>query len=115
MNHRLQQLGRYNHGFADPQTTFHDPPLDDRQFFQWAFDPKIPTRNEYDVASVNDVVDCLHRALSFDLRDDRGVAAAGPKHPPELVEIFLSPGEAQGYEVHSQFDPKLEILKVLLG
>ena len=70
-DHGFQHLCRDDHGFAEANRGFHDPPLNNRQFFHGAFDCQIAAGDHDRVRTFDHVGDCADRELIFDLSDDR--------------------------------------------
>jgi hypothetical protein len=87
--------------FAQPETTFDDPALNDRQLFHRTFDPEI--------------VDLANGALAFNFRHDLRGAPGFLQDLPQLFEVFLFARETERNEIDAQLDSEGHVGQILFG
>jgi len=101
--------------FAQPETTFDDPALNDRQLFRRTFDPEIAARDQDDVGRGDHVVDLAHGALAFNFRHDLRGAPGFLQDLPQLFEVFLFARETERNEIDAQLDSEGHVGQILFG
>src|SRR5207248_6559100 len=114
-NHRLEHVRRDDDRLPHSQTTLHDAPLDNWQFFHRTFDPEIAARDHDRVRRVDHFIDRADGGLVLDLRDDLRCAPEFFHESPEFLEIAFLPGKTQRHEIHSNLGAERHIVEVLLG
>src|SRR5207253_2588800 len=111
-DHRFEHVRGHDDGLPYPQTTLHDSPLDNRQFFHRAFDPEVPPRDHDRVGGVDHLVDLPYRRLVFDFRDDLSGATEFFHDTPEFLEIAFLARETECDEIDPDLHTKRNIFEI---
>ena len=112
-DHRFKQMGGDHDRFAQPNTTFDDSSLNDRQFFHRHFDAKIAAGDHDKVRDLNNVIDRLDRGLILYLGQHLGFAFFAGKQIAKLGEIAGFSNKAERNEVDAELRSECNVSNVL--
>ena len=115
MGHGFQHLCCRDHN-PSPHVGCHDDPLlQNRHFFGPQLDTEVAAGDHHAVGLLEDGLQARHCLLTFDLRDDRHVAAAFGDQRLGSNNVLRSPDEGERDVVHALGHTEAEILPILVG
>ena len=114
-DHGFEHLGRDNHWLTEPNTAFHDPPLDDGQFLHRPFDSQIAAGNHDRIGAFDHIGDRSDRQLVLDFGDDQRFTPFFEKNITQFVQIAFLSYKTQRNKIDAELCAERNISKILFG
>ena len=110
-DHRLEHLGRHDHGLARAAARTHDPARDARDVLGRKLHPEIPARHHDRVGQLDDLVEPPDRGRLLELRQQSGAARERLTQREDIARVLH---ERRRHPVHAELQPQCEVLAVLV-
>ncbi len=115
VDHRLEHLGRGDHGLRRAVRARDQVLLDQRDLFERDLDAEIAARDHDPVGDRDDLVDALERFVLLDLRDDGDVLAVLGDEILDADDVVGGAHERDRDPIDAGLDAEREMLEIAVG
>src|ERR1051326_7184795 len=114
-NHAFEHVRGDNHGPAQAETGFYNPPLDNRQLLVRDFDAEITARDHDRIGLADDPFEVAERFLVLDFGQDQRRAFRVEEKRAQLDQGAGFSDKRERDEIHAQFQAQCDVGDVLGG